>query len=1224
MDFRVLGSLEVTTRGTDVSVGGSKQRALLVRLLIDSGHIVPTGRLIDDLWGEDPPPTAVKTLRTYVARLRKVLEPDRPPGGEPAILVSHAGGYELRVDAGHIDAQRFEAAATAARTQLDSGLHTEAAGGFRRALDEWRGPALVDLAEYEFARVEATRLRELRLAALEDRIEADLRRGRARDLVAELESLTEAHPYREGLWRQLMVALYQSDRQVEALRAYQSARHKLGEDLGLEPMEDLKRLEERILMQDPTLTVHKHRHGGLHHFPVQRTIFVGRDRELLEISDLLSETRCVTITGIGGAGKTRIAHRLASAVVDAYPDGVYLVELASIVDPDLVLDQVATAMGVLEGGCAPVQPLGDALSTYLHDKQVLLVLDDSEHVLETTAALVERLFDACPSLTLLVTSRQTLGIAGETVYRLLPLALPPVIGPDENPETFEAVRLFETRARSVRSDFHLTAGNVDDVVEICRRLDGIPLAIELAAARVNMLSPSQISARLAHSIRLLSSGLRNDPRHRTLFAAMEWSYRLLSVPEQVLFDRLSVFAGRWDVESLEAVAPEGRIEGHDAFDVLAQLIDKSLVVVEERAGTATYRLLDTVRQYGSERLVATGEAAAVRENHDRWMLDLARTGEPLLRGGGQQEWLQRFDLLQEDFSTTIKRMLSEGALDAASGLVAALGWYWYMRGNWKGARRWVEVCADSGVAGLEMARVVYKVLGIEVLRGYVRDVPPRVDDAREVCRSEGDAFGVAWASLLLGIAEDIRAKDLEYAYGLVSRAHDGFVELGDEWAAAETWMWMGTIANDKGDYEHGSGLLREAVAEFERIGDAWSGAGCWFWIGQVAFERGDLIAAERAYRSSVERSHLAGNRVYEAHAQSGLSNVLLTRDDPSVTESSLLKARELFTRIGDDFCSVSTIGRMGRVAAGKGDHARAERMFSDALIALHRMGNTIGVVSYLVRLASVACARRQGGRAARLLGAVSGVLGHVSSPEWLRSEYQEALGDAEELVLDFTVFEDEFAGGSGMNLDEAVRFATVVALPAANGSDRSTAEADKLGAFVEPDGALRIILFTDMEGSTRLADLLGDAHAQELRRVHDTITRDTLAEHSGIEVKHTGDGFIATFRSVTKALGCSTALQRAFADYSRAHPATPLRIRIGLNAGEPVAERQDLFGTAMNLAARICDKASPGQILVGNVVRELAAGKSFAFTDLGQVQLKGFSQSESIHQVDWDVGSVTR
>ena len=220
--------------------------------------------------------------------------------------------------------------------------------------------------------------------------------------------------------------------------------------------------------------------------------------------------------------------------------------------------------------------------------------------------------------------------------------------------------------------------------------------------------------------------------------------------------------------------------------------------------------------------------------------------------------------------------------------------------------------------------------------------------------------------------------------------------------------------------------------------------------------------------------------------------------------------------------------------------------------------------------------------------------------------------------------EGGLAGGGEMRLDGAGRFATVVALPAANGSDRSTAEADKLGAFVEPDGALRIILFTDMEGSTRLADLLGDAHAQELRRVHDTITRDTLAEHSGIEVKHTGDGFIATFRSVTKALGCSTALQRAFADYSRAHPATPLRIRIGLNAGEPVAERQDLFGTAMNLAARICDKASPGQILVGNVVRELAAGKSFAFTDLGQVQLKGFSQSESIHQVDWDVGSVTR
>jgi DNA-binding SARP family transcriptional activator len=554
MEFRILGPLEVHDDSAPVRVPGAKERALLADLLVNAGRVVPADRLVEDLWGEHPPGNPANTLQGRVSALRRALG-----SAGSGMVVTRPPGYALNVDPGQVDATRFERLVAEA-TATAAGDGPRAARLLEEALGLWRGPALAEFADQPWAQAEAARLEELRLAATEALVDLRLAAGGHAGLVGELEGLVAAHPTRERLRGQLMVALYRSGRQADALGAYTEAREVLAEELGIDPSPELQRLYQAILVQDPALEATTLDRGpGRHNLPERLTSLVGRDEELRELAKLVEQHRLVTVLGPGGAGKTSVAVELARQLAPGVPDGVWLVELAGLADPALLAEVVVAALGLVEeaGGAAP-PPAPERLATFVADKALLLVLDNCEHLVGACAELAQRLLAAGPEVKVLATSRAVLGVPGEVVWPVPPLAVPEAPDPEvipapggatgpgpaaaaDAPEAlarYDAVRLFWERAAAADPGFALDAASAPAVAELCRRLDGLPLAIELAAARVRFLPPAEIVARLGDRFGLLAGGSRTvAARQRTLRATVDWSWELLEQREQVLFRR---------------------------------------------------------------------------------------------------------------------------------------------------------------------------------------------------------------------------------------------------------------------------------------------------------------------------------------------------------------------------------------------------------------------------------------------------------------------------------------------------------------------------------------------------------------------------------------------------------------------------------------------------------------------------------------------------------------
>ena len=509
-EFRILGPVEAARAGTLLQLGGRRQRALLALLLLGSGRAVLSDRLIEELWHGHPPAGAERTLRAYVSRLRSAL-------GEN-VVSARSSGYVLEVAAERLDARRFDQLLREGRDALARGAAGLAADRLRAALGLWRGPALADVADGGMLALEAQRLDALRLACLEERIEAELALGRHAGLAAELECLVAEQPFRERLWRQLVLALFRCERQADALAAYRRARRFLREELGLEPSEELQALERDILRhQVAEAAPFEERHN----LPAQVSSFIGRERELRELGGLLREQRLVTLTGTGGVGKTRLALAEAARQVGIWRDGVWLVDLAAVTSMGLVASAVAGVLAVAE---RPGVPVLKALRGHLRSRELLLVLDNCEHLAPACGELVHEVIQACEKVRVLVTSRVVLGVPGEVDYRLEPLPTPAEGLTVAEIERFASVRIFLARGRAVRRDLAADGNELETVARICRELDGLPLAIELAAARAGVLSLKEIAARLADRFRFLRSWRRiTDPRHQTLRAAMDWS-----------------------------------------------------------------------------------------------------------------------------------------------------------------------------------------------------------------------------------------------------------------------------------------------------------------------------------------------------------------------------------------------------------------------------------------------------------------------------------------------------------------------------------------------------------------------------------------------------------------------------------------------------------------------------------------------------------------------------
>ena len=669
IDIRLLGGVAATVAGDTVELGAPKSRTLLAALALACGETVPVARLVDLVWAEDPPRTAEKILQTYVMQLRAAL-------GTTAVERSGAG-YRLALGPGCVDAARFE--------------NRLASGDVDAALREWAGPPLAGLDAPGLA-PQAARLTERWVEATEARM-GRLVENDPRDAIAVLTGLTAEHPFREELWALLMTALYRAGRQAEALAAYRTLRERLAEELGVEPGPRLRQVETMILDHDenlrpvpaaptPATAPDASRPTTL---PTRVPPLLGRRRELAEVERHLEVSRVVTVTGPGGIGKTHLALTVATRARTSGRDGVHLVDLSDRAGHDDVARSVLEALALPEGpGEQPVETVTGSLRR----RETLLVLDNCEHVVESAAATCQALLDHCPGVRVLTTSREPLAIGAEQLVPLPPLD-PAGAGTE----------LFAQRALALDPDFDLADWR-EEVTEICRRLDGVPLAIELAAARSRTLTPPQLLDRLQDRLRLLVGGRRDRvERHRTLRATLDWSYNLLSSAEQAVFSRLSTFGGPFDLDAAERVAAGEDLDAVDVDDLVGCLVDRSLLtVVTGRRTERRYRMLETIRQYAAETLARSGEAEKAQRRHADWCMREIRQVHQLLTGPQEVAGVDRLETLWPELRTAVERALVSGQLRQVVDLIEPVAGEVLLRsrheiGTW--AERVLEACGGD-------------------------------------------------------------------------------------------------------------------------------------------------------------------------------------------------------------------------------------------------------------------------------------------------------------------------------------------------------------------------------------------------------------------------------------------------------------------------------------------------------------------------------------------------
>ncbi|MEU5704114.1 AfsR/SARP family transcriptional regulator [Streptomyces aurantiacus] len=942
--YRILGTTQaLRTDGTLVPVGGARLRALLVVLALRPGRTVSAAVLVDEVWGADPPADAPGALQALVGRLRRALGADA--------VGSDEGGYRLRAAADDVDLHRFERLAGEGSRALADGDPGKAAVILDDALALWRGPALADLPDRT---AESSRWESRRLDARRARLTAALALGHAEQSLPDLTALCDTHPLDEPLQLLRLRALRDAGRTAEALAGYEAVRQLLADRLGTDPGPELRSLHAQLLRGAPdrhdaepefgsvpvpdsrsgsgsgSRSASRERSAPLGNLRARLTSFVGRDTDLAAIRGDLAAARLVTLLGPGGAGKTRLSQEAAESVAASLPDGVWLAELAPVDDPEAVPEAVLTALGaretVLRGaGAEELRVVTERhddplvrLTEHCAKRRMLIVLDNCEHVVDAAARLVEQLLERCPGLTVLATSREPLGVPGELLRPVEPL-----------PEPY-ALRLLADRGAAARPGFRVE-DDPEAAAEICRRLDGLPLAIELAAARLRMLTPRQIADRLDNRFRLLTSGSRTVlPRQQTLRAVVDWSWDLLDEDERDVLRRLSVFAGGCDLAAAEAVC------GPAALEALGSLVDKSLVVAapsgkgkdegrDEREGDGNananangegngesrgesamrYRLLETVAEYAGQRLDACGERAATERAHLTYYREFARTTDPLLRGPGQREAIDLFQLESENTRAALQHAIAEGDEQEALCLVLSLAWYWQIRDlrlvtrNW--TRETIALGPDPFAPPAERAVPLYEsctanpppmradvlaearrgvhLLHLSCMEQEIESWQTPEADAKmravaetyepgfpQVCRNPGYLW--FFAILLTG--------DMDRLHQVVDASVEACRELGYEWELAVALQMRANVLANRADWAGDATRdADESLELFVRLGDAWGAAEALSARGEAHERRGEYQLAATDYETAITHAERLGARAQAAVLGSRLGGVLI-------------------------------------------------------------------------------------------------------------------------------------------------------------------------------------------------------------------------------------------------------------------------------------------------------------------------------------------------------------
>ncbi len=854
MEVRLFGELEAVQDGVAVPVRGAKQRALLARLALQRGQPVSADRLIDQLWVDGEVANPANALQAQIGQLRRSL-------GVTAIVTSEAG-YALGIRPDDLDLARFEQLVAAGRRLMEEGEAALASAALGEALALRRGEPLGEFAYAGFADLERVHLDELTLVATEARAGADLALGLHGELVGELEALCRAHPLREGLWGLLILALYRAGRQAEALRAYTEARNGLVDELGIEPGPALRELQARVLAQDPALTLADSEPPGAATGPTasgnlraQLSSFIGRDAELEQLRQAVRSSRLVTLIGPGGAGKTRLAMEAAAALRPVHRDGAWLVELAGVTDPDGVAPAAAVALGASAAGVPGRQPAGSTVELivrHLAGRSMVVVIDNCEHVIAQAAILADTLVGAVPTVRLIATSREPLGVPGEVLVSVGGLDPP------------AAVELFVDRARAVRPGFVVDDRNRPVIEDICRRLDGLPLAVELAAARLRALTLATVAERLGDRFRLLTGGARTAlPRQQTLRAVVEWSYELLFEDERRLFARLAVFSGGCELAAAEAVCADDKVPADEILDVVSRLVDKSLVTATDAGGETRFIQLQTLWQYGRERFDASGEGNAIRVRHAAHYRRMAEEAGRGLRGAGGPMWRDRLISEAGNLRAALDWFIAAGEADAALTLASRMAWLWWITTDFAEGARWLgDALGASGPRRNELAATAHGWHGYCVgMSSNVAAGASECEQAVADLRGGDDQDGLADA-LVLCATVLVRAHEFERSLDLLQEAQALLEPAGHGWLLAAHDLIVAWNLASLGRLEEAEPAARSSLERFDAEGEVLLVVSPMNALAGIAEARGDLDEASVAYEALLERCRLTEQRLY--------------------------------------------------------------------------------------------------------------------------------------------------------------------------------------------------------------------------------------------------------------------------------------------------------------------------------------------------------------------------
>ncbi|MGC4043461.1 MAG: tetratricopeptide repeat protein [Armatimonas sp.] len=902
-------------------------------------------------------------------------------------------------------------------------------GELTEAIGLYRGHLLPDCLE-EWALVERNQREQAYLTALESLANALLAQGEPANAVHYLRLLTTADPYRESAHGSLMQALADCGDTTAVTVVYQELRAKLRQELNAAPAPETEALYKQLSQQErppaPALPAPTPPRESKRHLPVPLSDLIGRKSEIAELLEALGQRRLVTLLGAGGIGKTRLSIAVGDAALPRFEQGVWFVDLAALSDPSLVPQAAAKALGISE---EPDRPLGETLADTLAPRSLLLVLDNCEHVLEASAALAYDLLSACPDLRILATSRQALDVMGEQVYRVLSLLVPPEdseLSDTHRLLEYDAIQLFTERASRVSSTFRLNARNAPAVVDICRQLDGIPLAIEMAAARMRALSVTEINSRLDNRFRLLTSGNRGVlPRHQTLRALIDWSYDHLSEAEQALLRRVSLFAGGWTSEAAEAVCTDTLTQNTDTLDLLSSLADKSLLVIDAQDDTTRYRLLETVRQYGLDRLTETDELLLFKERHRDYFLTLAETARNNMFGPEQVHWLATLDAEYDN----LRQALAFCREDTRSGepglrLSAALWNYWPKRGYFtEGRAYYAAALAHPDAVGARTRERADALNGAGVLAFYQGDyaaAAPLHEEGHALCRELGDTRGTAMALANWGNVAAVQG-DYATARARYEEALVTWRELNDTKRIATILNNLGNVVTEQGDYEAARRLQEESLEIEREHGNRQGVATSLNNLGILAEERGDYPAARALYEESLSIHRELGMRSTEASNLCGLGNVALKEGNTQLSYDLCLESLTIRRELGDRWGIPISLLSLAAAALELGDRATAHSLMHESLLGHQQIENTLGISAALASLATYAGNTEL---SARLWGATVAVresIGTVLSP--IGRAKQESEQAVTRDIIGDAAFTNAWNEGKAMTTEQAIALA---------------------------------------------------------------------------------------------------------------------------------------------------------------------------------------------------------